>query len=156
MRHARAASPTGGRDDHERALVDSGRRDATAVASLAAVREDPPERLLCSTARRALETAERVCVALGLENTRLETDERLYLASPRTLLAIIAEQDALDVTHLMIVGHNPGLEELAVALDARAPHALPTAGLCRFARRASPEDSERTEARLLFETRPPG
>lgn len=155
LRHGRAAPPASDLDDHERPLVESGRRDVIAVLSLEAVRADPPTRVLSSTARRALETAHGALEALGLDAARLETDERLYLASPETILDIVAEQDALGIAHLMIVGHNPGLETLAGELDARSMAPLPTAGLCRFARRGAPDASRHGGvARLLFETRP--
>jgi len=154
LRHGRAASPVTGGDDHERSLVDSGRQDLVATLGLDAVRADLPDRVLCSTARRTVETAHQVLESLGLDADRLESDRRLYLASPETILEIVAEQDALDVNHLMIVGHNPGLEMLAGELDARATSTLPTSGLCRFARRAAPDAPGHPLTRLLFETFP--
>ena len=156
LRHGRAASPAPDLDDRERPLVDSGRRDVVATLSLEAVRADLPSRVLCSTARRTVETARCAIETLGLPADALESDARLYLASPETLLDVVAEQDALGVSHLMIVGHNPGLEALAGELDARAMSALPTSGLYRFARRDVPDTPGRAVARLLFETAPPG
>ena len=155
LRHGRAASPNEAPDDHGRALVDSGRRDVASTLSQAAVRADPPDRILCSDARRTVETAACALETLGLDAARLETDARLYLASPETLLEVIAEQDARDVGHLMIIGHNPGLEMLAASLDARADGTMSTAALCRFARRLVPDAPGRAVARLLLETRPP-
>ena len=155
LRHGRAASPGDALDDHERPLTESGRRDVTAILSLEAVRADPPERVLCSDARRTRETAACVLETLGLDAACLESDGRLYLASPGTLLAIVAEHDARPAAHLMIVGHNPGLEKLAAALDARSMREMPTAALCRFARRSGAGEPGRIAARLLFETAPP-
>ena len=155
LRHGRAAAPEAASGDHERALVDSGRRDVVATLSQEAVRGDRPERVLCSDARRTVETAACVLETLELDPSVLAHDARLYLASPETLLEVIAEHDARGVEHLMIVGHNPGLETLSTLLDARASATMPTAALRRFARRLVPDAPERAVARLLFETRPP-
>jgi len=155
LRHGRAASPAEASDDHDRALVESGRQDLVATLAQEAVRADLPDRVLCSDARRTRESAACVMDVLALDAGRLVIDERLYLASPEALLQIVAEQDAGGVEHLMIVGHNPGLEMFAAALDVRARQAMPTASLCRFARRSVAGTTTRTVARLLFETRPP-
>ena len=156
MRHGRAAAPTGGLDDHARPLEASGRRDVRAVAGGTAVRAEPPEILLHSDARRTLETAELVRETLGLPSAAMVSDARLYLASVETLLEVLGEQDARGVHHLMIVGHNPGLEALARRLDARGPAALATSALCRYARGGDAPHGlpGGAVARLLLEIRP--
>ena len=157
LRHGRAAPPAAGLDDHERPLLDSGREDVVATLSLGAVRADPPGRVLCSTARRTVETARCAVETLGLDADCVALDARLYLAAPETILALVAALGLPDGAHVMVVGHNPGLEALAVRLDGRATGAMPTAGLCRFALRGAPDAAGREDAaRLLLETRPPG
>ena len=153
MRHARAASPD--RDDHGRALLEEGRRDAREIVARSAVRAEPPDVLLTSTARRTVETAEIVREGLGLAAETVREDARLYLASLDALLALVAERHSRGVRHLMIVGHNPGLEELASHLegDGRRRHdrGFPTAALRRYALGTA---SGVDDARLLFETHP--
>ena len=137
MRHAHAVAATG-HDDHDRALDESGRRDAATVAGRTAVRDAAPALILCSDARRTVETAEIVRETLGLPADRLVQEARLYLASADTLIEVIDEQDALGVENLMVVGHNPGLERLAMHLDPRSSRSLSTAGLRRYAREGGP------------------
>lgn len=117
LRHA-AAEAGHGKPDAERALTPAGRRAAAALAD--AVADHPPELVLCSPARRTLETAE----ALGLEPT---VEEELYLASTGVLLARLRAVDGA-VGSVLLVGHNPGLERLASALSSRIVP-LGTAGL---------------------------
>jgi phosphohistidine phosphatase len=86
-----------------------------------------PGLLLTSTARRARQTAELVRPAWA-EAPRLQTDTRLYLASPGDMLAVIAVQDDA-VDSLLVVGHNPGLTRLCNSLVPElALLNLPTAG----------------------------
>lgn len=95
-----------------------------------------PERVLCSTARRTRRT-----VALMddlLAGIAIEYDDRLYLAEAETILACLAETPAA-VSRVMIVGHNPGLQELAVSLTpvgttarARMATKFPTCAVAWF------------------------
>ena len=157
MRHGHAVAATG-RDDHDRALDERGRHDVRTVADRTAVREAMPALILCSDARRTVETAEIVRETLGLPADRLVQVAGLYLASADTLLEVIDEQDALGVEHLMLVGHNPGLERLAMHLDPKSPRGLSTGALRRYAREPGPLGSvtgtgERS-VRLVFSDRP--
>ena len=133
MRHGDALDAEDGLDDHERALSARGRRDATAIAAAVVDGAGPPDRLLCSPARRTVETARHVCTALGIGAERLVLDPALYLASADTLLAVIATHERADAPHLMLVGHNPGLETLVARLERRARVMLSTAALRRYA-----------------------
>ena len=69
--------------------------------------------MLCSTARRARETLERIEPALGRGDVRVEPG--LYGAPPAVLLARLQEVPA-GVRSVMLIGHNPGLRELALVL----------------------------------------
>jgi phosphohistidine phosphatase len=73
-----------------------------------------PERVLCSTARRAVETWDLVAEYLG-GSSQVEFREDLYFASPRSLLAILQALPDSEAAVLM-VGHNPTFEDLAQTL----------------------------------------
>jgi phosphohistidine phosphatase len=113
IRHAKA-EPSVGRDDYERRLTDRGRADARRVAAALVARKMLPEVLVHSGAARAKETAEIFAGGWG-GKVELEEDAGLYDASLATLLD---HTRALADTHKRVglVGHNPGLGDLATAL----------------------------------------
>lgn len=85
-----------------------------------------PELVLSSPAERAKETARLVCEAAGLIAVA-RYDDGIYEASARRLLEIVSRiEDAVNTA--MLVGHNPGLEELLGVLTAE-PHRMTTASL---------------------------
>jgi phosphohistidine phosphatase len=87
-----------------------------------------PDRVLCSTARRAVETWELVSEHIP-DVVEVEIREDLYHASPRSLLACLQELPNREKT-VLFVGHNPTFEDLALAL-AGAGQAEPLAELGR-------------------------
>lgn len=111
LRHAHADSPTG-QPDLERALSPRGDVEADAAAAFLAT-HGTPTRVLCSTATRCRQTAERVMAGLGTVDTRF--DPRIYEATPGVLLDVLAEHR--DTERLLLVGHNPGLESLVALLS---------------------------------------
>jgi phosphohistidine phosphatase len=116
LRHAKAV-PATGRDDHERALVDRGRRDAARIGAFVAEIDMVPDLLIDSGAARTRETAAIVAQAWprGVET---HPEPGLYEATWRTILSIVlALPDK--APHVMLVGHNPGLADLAGHLAGR-------------------------------------
>jgi phosphohistidine phosphatase len=79
------------------------------------------DRILASPARRVLETIDEV--ALGYGELRPKHDQRIYLAGVPTLLEIVRETSD-DVERLLLIGHNPGMENLALLLTGRSPDRL--------------------------------
>lgn len=114
LRHAAAGA---GVDDHERRLSGEGRAQAAGVAERLAADGLRPDLVLSSSARRALETLEPL--TLGPAAPPVEVTERLYLAPAADLLSTIRDVDD-GVERLLVVGHNPGLQRLALALAADA------------------------------------
>jgi phosphohistidine phosphatase len=116
VRHAKAEPSSVGRDDYARNLTERGRADARRVAKALAVRHILPELLIHSGAARAKQTAE-IFAATWQNKVELEEDVRLYDASPATLLD---RSRALGHAHKRVglVGHNPGLGELATELTS--------------------------------------
>ena len=90
-----------------------------------------PSLILSSPAVRAWETAKIVATDLGYPGEFLQQESSLYLASKNALLRIIAAQDD-GFNHLMIVGHNPGLSDLAEELAPGQVSNIPTCGLVTF------------------------
>ena len=113
IRHAKT-EPSVGRDDYERRLTGRGREDAKRVAKALTARRMLPDVLIHSGAARAKETAEIFAAEWG-RAVMLKEDVGLYDASLTTLLA---RTRALADEHKRVglVGHNPGLGELATAL----------------------------------------
>jgi phosphohistidine phosphatase len=114
LRHAKSSWSNPGQSDHERTLTPRGHRAAELVSLYLAQRENPPSLALCSTARRAQSTLEPLRQRLDLT---VETVRELYLADPDALLAQLAQVDDREAS-VLVVGHNPGLHELAVLLAA--------------------------------------
>jgi phosphohistidine phosphatase len=112
LRHAKS-SWTDPLDDHDRPLSGRGGRAARAMAEHMASQGLVPDRVLCSSAVRTSETWALMAPHLG--EPPLETSRTLYLASPGELLAAV-RAGAGDAERLLLVGHNPGIEELARAL----------------------------------------
>ncbi|MCX8997675.1 histidine phosphatase family protein [Rhizobiaceae bacterium BDR2-2] len=133
LRHAQAAWPAPGESDFDRALDDRGRAEASVIAGLIAGKGYLADRVVCSAARRCRETAETVCRAFGRDFPIRIVNELYHGVTDSYLAVIDAETDAAT---LMIVGHNPTIEELLETLVgsdtawAVMPGGYPTAGFC--------------------------
>jgi phosphohistidine phosphatase len=133
LRHAKSSWKDRSLADRERPLAGRGRRAAEAVAGHLEAEGIQPDLVLCSPARRARETLERVEAAFG-DPVETRLDEALYGASEAELLACLRAL-AQEIDSVMVIGHNPGLEELALALAsqgaqlARMREKYPTAAL---------------------------
>ncbi len=111
LRHAKSSWGDSSLDDFDRPLADRGRRAAARMAAYLLKAGPRPDVVLCSPARRAVETWEPVADLLGASGqVRFEPD--LYLASPGLVLNRIRAQPG-GVAIAMVVGHNPTMEELA-------------------------------------------
>lgn len=122
LRHAKSDWSDGSLADHERPLNKRGKRARRAVAEH--VDGWPVDLVVCSTARRARQTAKPVVAALGCP---VEYDDALYAATVDGLLAVVRGlPDAASA--VMLVGHNPSMEELGALLcgDSRV---YPTAAV---------------------------
>jgi phosphohistidine phosphatase len=135
FRHSKAERPELGAEDRARPLMERGRRDAARIGAFMAAHALKPDRVLVSPATRTQETWKAVSAAFKPAPAATLV-EKLYDASPHTILAVI--KDAPASAHmLMIVGHNPGLQEVGLMLIAsgdidareRLHEKLPTSGL---------------------------
>lgn len=131
LRHAKSSWAEPGLADHDRPLDGRGERDAPEMGRRLTARDLVPERLLSSTARRARQTAEAVAGAMGLGADRLATDDRLYLAAPEEILAVLQETDDA-IARLLFVAHNPGIHSFAHHFGGLDVGKFPTAALARI------------------------
>lgn len=114
LRHAHAEPAASGQDDRDRPLSGEGHAEAEAAARWLRDKGLVPDRVLCSPSRRTRETLDAVLAAIGDVERRLE--ETMYEAESGTLAAL-ADQHR-DVERLLLVGHNPGLEQLAALMHS--------------------------------------
>jgi phosphohistidine phosphatase len=114
LRHAKSGWDDPIARDFDRPLNPRGRRAARTVAQEMRALGLRFDAVLASPARRVVETLEEVAAVFGPMEPRY--DPRLYLAPPETLLeAIRKAPDAAET--MLLVGHNPGLEMLTLALS---------------------------------------
>ncbi len=112
VRHAKSDWSLPGQQDWDRALNKRGQRDAPEMARRLRARKLRPDLILSSPAVRALTTATIMARELKVPVQQVRQDERLYLAGPREILAVIRELGG-DAAHVMVFGHNPGITECA-------------------------------------------
>lgn len=135
FRHAKSSWDAVAQKDFDRPLSDRGIAAAPIMGAYLAKQQLLPDLVLSSPSARTRATCALAFAALKLPR-QVVFEDALYLASQRTLLARIRRVDA-HVHHLMVVGHNPGLQSLALALlgpatskaSAELSDKLPTAGL---------------------------
>ena len=129
LRHAKSSWNDPALDDHERPLNKRGRRDGPRMGEF--VRENGllPDIVFSSDAVRARHTAEAVAEAARYTGEIL-LNPHLYMASPADILSLLRTVRKNAET-VMIVGHNPGLEELVEQLTGE-PQDLPTAALAQI------------------------
>jgi phosphohistidine phosphatase len=161
LRHAKSDWSRPGMPDRNRPLNARGRAAAPAMAAHILARDFVPQRALVSAATRTRETWK---LMLPFFPKKPETlfEARLYESTPQTILAVIKETPAA-IQSLMVVGHNPGLQALAMALvgagDAQAREDLaakfPTAALAVIDFAAGPWSAFRPgSGRLEYFVRP--
>jgi len=114
LRHAKASQDASFAVDFDRPLKPRGRNQAVALGRMLQERNLAVDAIVASPAVRVVETISGVLEGAGL---RIEPayDRRLYSAAPKTLIEVIHETGD-KVERLLIVGHNPGLQQLLLDL----------------------------------------
>ena len=116
LRHAKSAREDDGIDDRLRPLSRKGREDARFVAASLPAALGPVDFVLCSTALRTRETAALALVGFAVPPP-VAFEDALYLAALPDLIRRLRRLDE-DTRAVLLIGHNPGLHELALALAA--------------------------------------
>lgn len=140
LRHAKSGWDATVERDFDRPINLRGRRGAEIIGQWLKRQSLPIDAVVASPAVRVTETLDIFLPTAGLESTPSSFDRRIYLASAATLMDVIRETGS-DIDHLLIAGHNPGLEDLILMLVPESPaddlrakvdEKLPTAALARL------------------------
>ena len=131
MRHAKSSWNNQHQKDHDRPLNDRGNRDAPDMAHRLVARNQIPDLILCSSAQRTRETTAHLLSVFGEPAPQVVFSDALYLASPQTLLSALTDVPE-NIMHVMIVAHNPGMEELSSLLSGSHGDTMPTAAIRQF------------------------
>ena len=124
MRHAKSSWDDASLADYDRPLNDRGLEAAPLIGRLIKERGYIPDAVFSSPAKRAKKTAKLAVNAADI-TASIRFDERIYEASPQTLIKVLSEVDD-EVRSAMVVGHNPGMEGLIRSLTGEVT-AMPTA-----------------------------
>ena len=137
LRHAKSDWGDSSRKDFDRPLNDRGWRAAKAMGREMRERDIRPDLVFVSPAARTIETLARAEEGFGDKLEAVE-ERAIYLAETELLVELVRNAPA-KVDHLMIVGHNPGMHELVLALADGPPdlrdevaHKFPTAALAEI------------------------
>ena len=134
FRHAKAERPEAYPQDFDRPLTNRGRKDAERIGAIVAGLTPAVDCIISSTAVRAAQTTSHLVAVLDFAGAPLWA-ENAYLATAETLLELLREAPT-DAGHVVLVGHNPGMEELAALLCTGATNGamlrLPTAGIAHL------------------------
>ncbi len=122
LRHAKSSWDQPGLADHDRPLAPRGRRAADALAGHLPDLPAPPELVVCSSAARTTETLERIRPGLP-DGVDVVVDPGVYHAWTGDLLGLVRALPSAR-TSVMLIGHNPGLHELACTLAGTGDRAL--------------------------------
>jgi phosphohistidine phosphatase len=115
LRHAKSSWKETGLADHDRPLSGRGKRAAAAMAGYLRDHDIAPDLVLCSSSTRTRQTLKR----LDLTARSVHIERELYAADAPTLLARLRDVPK-SVGSVMVIAHNPGLEDLAIVLARRS------------------------------------
>jgi phosphohistidine phosphatase len=129
LRHAKSSWKDGVLDDHDRPLNERGKKEAPKVGQLLLEEHLLPDIILSSDAKRCRRTVEKVSEAAGYRGETVLTSE-LYLANTAAYLRALARLPD-EISQALVVGHNPGMEQLLELLTQRY-EPMTTAALARI------------------------
>lgn len=144
LRHAKSSWDNPALSDFDRPLANRGKKAAPLIGSAMAELGLRPDLIICSGAARARQTLALVLEKLGSPTPEVVFDDSVYMAPPELLLARLRAVKKVGQgetpRHVMLVGHNPGMEELALMLvgsgsahdRARMAAKFPTAAVAVF------------------------
>jgi len=130
LRHAKAESATLHSSDEDRALTVRGVDDAKKLASKLVKKDIGFDLILTSPAIRAITSAQIIANRLDYKQRYLVVEKKLYQANSTTFLTMVSKLHK-KIKSVLLVGHNPGLEDFA-ALLAGEPVLMQTCSLIEF------------------------
>lgn len=129
LRHAKSSWKYNNLADHDRPLNKRGKHDAPRMGALLVKQDLVPDVIISSTAKRAAATAKAVAMDCDYGG-EIQYTRHLYGAWPDDYIELLNELDS-DVSHVMVVGHNPGIEDLVEELSGEWIR-MPTAALAQI------------------------
>jgi phosphohistidine phosphatase len=160
LRHAKSSWDDPTLADHDRPLAARGRRAAKVMGEHLRREGIAPELVLCSSSERTRQTLTLIAPGLG-ESADAQVKPELYAASAADLLEALHEVPA-EVESVMVIGHNPAIQDLALSLAGDGPEVarvrskFPTAALATLEFRASWRELARASAELVSYVKPKG
>jgi len=131
IRHAKSSWSDSSLRDIERPLNKRGNRDASFMAELLKEKNIKPDLILSSSSVRTRSTAQYFVDQLMKAHQAFKIESRLYEASASTILNVI-NGTPVNVSVLMLFGHNPGLTSLHNFISAHYIDNIPTCGICCY------------------------
>jgi phosphohistidine phosphatase len=148
LRHAKSSWKHPDLNDHDRPLNKRGKRDAPLMGELLQNERLVPDSIISSTAKRARLTAKALAKAAGYKG-EITMNRSLYAAEPTVYIDVLRGLSN-EYTRVLMVGHNPGLEQLVRMLTGEE-HAMPTCSLVHIQLRINSwtEIDYKTKGKLL-------
>lgn len=132
LRHAKSDWASGEEQDFDRPLNGRGKKDAPRMGRWMKERGLVPDLVISSPAKRAKGTAKAVVKALAKSKDDIHWEPRIYEATLPTLLKLVSSLPA-ETHRVLLVGHNPGLEELVTYLVSPSQLPEPPVGFIKTA-----------------------
>tara|TARA_Y100000782_G_C10185078_1_gene266033 strand:+ start:1974 stop:2477 length:504 start_codon:yes stop_codon:yes gene_type:complete len=128
VRHAKSSREDSRLNDFERPLNERGESDAALMAEVLKKRKIHPDKIICSSSKRTLQTAHIFAKILGYKKEDIRVTDKLYLTPTKDYIKKIQQLNP-DFESVLIIGHNPSLTELANDLSGSFIDNIPTCGI---------------------------
>ena len=160
LRHAKSAHKDKSLMDFDRPLAKRGRKDTVRIGRWLSDENLIPDLVISSPAKRARQTAKRVCKQVGIAADKIQWEDCVYDANVRTLLKMLTEVPEETGT-VMLVGHHEGLETMILRMSRWADipadsKLIPTCAVARLEIDGPWSEIKKCQARLRSITRPRG
>lgn len=158
LRHGKSSHKDKSLADFDRPLNKRGQRDCKSMGRWLQEEGPLPDLLISSPAKRARQTAKRICKMSGMDPTTVQWEDSIYNANVRALFKVL-QGIPEDTQTVMLVGHHKGLESMILRLSEWAdiparPKLIPTAAIAWLKVQGPWQDIKRCDARLKSIIRP--
>jgi len=148
LRHAKSSWRDEALSDFDRPLNERGKKAAHAIGRYIRKHKMIPDLVLSSPAVRARETTGIITTTAKL-TAEIRYDQRIYEADPPRLVQVLSQIEN-NFCSVLLVGHNPGIEELISLLTGSSQH-MPTAALAKIRLEGADDWSEISQAKAILE-----
>ena len=148
LRHAKSSWKDESLSDFDRPLNERGKKAAQAIGRYIRKQKIMPDLVLSSPAVRARETTGIITSTAKL-TAEIRYDQRIYEADPPRLVQVLSQIEN-NFCSVLLVGHNPGIEELISLLTGSSQH-MPTAALAKIRLEGADDWSEISQAKAILE-----